>query len=330
MLDLSLFLGILGVLLTIVFFVIGYRQTIGARRERARAANQALLDTFFRRLALEEKFLLTRSDVAKVISGWAINARVRSSDIHSLQELEDLLSARALESDYIAEGQRQTIGSRISKMFREENTPVFFSQDDSDTHNIRPEVILAIGSGLASMVAAMFAILFVSDKADAAARTLMESVIAPVTILISLTVIVLLAYTRVRDISRPSTDEPTSTRSIEMDLERDFFMAVSRHNKSLKPSINPNFDFTYEDSGEIVGVEIKRDVNRFPRSLLNRVIDRMKSAIQGGLVSRAIIASNVKPNEKVRSLGDENVTIVYLPELLYNLSGNGQCRNDNH
>lgn len=287
----------------------------------ARAANQALVDTFFRRLALEENFSLTRSDVAKVISGWAINARVRLSDVHSLQELEDLLSARALESDYIAEGQRQTIGSRISRMFGEEKSPVFFAKENVDTNKVRPEVLLAIGSGLASMAAAIFTTLFVPDKADAAARNLIESAILPAIALIALTVIILLVYTRVRDISRPSTDEPISIRAIKMDLERDFFLAAKRRNKSLRPSRDPRFDFMLEDSDEIIGIEIMRDVNRLPRSLLNRIMDGMKSSVESGLVSRAIIASNVRPNERVSSLGDDKVTIFYIPDLLSNFPG---------
>lgn len=294
---------------------------LSAQDVSARAANQALVDTFFRRLALEENFSLTRSDVAKVISGWAINARVRLSDVHSLQELEDLLSARALESDYIAEGQRQTIGSRISRMFGEEKSPVFFAKENVDTNKVRPEVLLAIGSGLASMAAAIFTTLFVPDKADAAARNLIESAILPAIALIALTVIILLVYTRVRDISRPSTDEPISIRAIKMDLERDFFLAAKRRNKSLRPSRDPRFDFMLEDSDEIIGIEIMRDVNRLPRSLLNRIMDGMKSSVESGLVSRAIIASNVRPNERVSSLGDDKVTIFYIPDLLSNFPG---------
>lgn len=54
--DLSTLLGVVGVALTILFFVVGYRQTIGARKERARAANKAATDAIFRRLTLEEKF----------------------------------------------------------------------------------------------------------------------------------------------------------------------------------------------------------------------------------------------------------------------------------
>jgi hypothetical protein len=209
-------------------------------------------------------------------------------------------------------------------MFGEEKSPVFFAKENDEANKIRPEVLLAIGSGLASMTAAIFTTLFVPDNADTAARTLIESAILPATALIALTVIVLLVYTRVRDISRPSTDEPISTRTIEMDLERDFFMAAKRQNKSVRPSRDPRFDFTLEDSGEIIGIEIKRDVNKIPRSILNRIIDRMKYSVEGGLVSRAIIASNVRPNERVRSLGDEKVTIVYIPELLSNFPGKTQ------
>lgn len=43
----------IGVLVSVVFFVIGYRQTIGARKERAAAANRAVYKALLRRLVLE-------------------------------------------------------------------------------------------------------------------------------------------------------------------------------------------------------------------------------------------------------------------------------------
>ena len=54
--DISTFTGVLGVVLTVVFFAIGYRQTIGGRKERATSANKHLAEALFRRLALDEHF----------------------------------------------------------------------------------------------------------------------------------------------------------------------------------------------------------------------------------------------------------------------------------
>jgi hypothetical protein len=75
--DPSIMLGAVGVALTILFFVVGYRQTIGARKERARAANKTATDAIFRRLTLEEAFETDSLSVNRLLYGWAIEARVR-------------------------------------------------------------------------------------------------------------------------------------------------------------------------------------------------------------------------------------------------------------
>ncbi|MEG8030367.1 hypothetical protein QP179_01540 [Sphingomonas aurantiaca] len=312
-LDISLFLGALGVVLTIIFFVIGYRQTIGARRERSRAANQNLVDTLFRRLALEESFTLNRLDVAKVSSGWAIAARVRSTDIHSLQELEDLLSARALESDYIAESQRKAISHRISSMFEEQRTPVYV-ENSSDRSLVRPEVFLAVGSGLASLVAAVSATTFFQDTQTETARNIFESAILPVFGLIVLTAGALLFYTRVRDLSRGTTHEPLSAQAREINLERAFFQAARRQVKSFRSSADPAYDFVFESEGKVIGVELKSDVNKITRSLLSRTVARMKAAVQSGKISRVIVVSASEPNARVMALSEDDVSFIHLPD----------------
>jgi len=327
-LDLSLFLGVLGVVLTIIFFVVCYRQTIGARRERARAANQALVDTIFRRLALEENFSLPRSEVAKVISGWAINARIKSSDVHSLQELEDLLAARALESDYVAEAQRQTISSRIVKMFSEEKNPIFIEKTIVESGKFKPEVFLAIASGLMSMAAAILASFFLPERAGTTARAFLENSVIPATGLIVLTVVTILFYTRVRDISRPTSDEPFLTRTNAIGLERAFFSAARRRNKTLKPSSDQRYDFTFESDDGLVGIEIKEDVNKISRIQLNRIMARLRAAVDSGTIAKAIIGSGMPPNERVVIMSDEKVSVRYIPELFSLISQRPQAEDE--
>ena len=71
--DVATIASILGILLTVAFFAIGYRQTIGARKERARAARKSAVDTLFRRLSLEPNFVMDRGQLRKVVEGWALD-----------------------------------------------------------------------------------------------------------------------------------------------------------------------------------------------------------------------------------------------------------------
>src|SRR5690606_27730799 len=109
------------------------------------------------------------------------------------------------------------------------------------------------------------------------------------TALIALTASVLLVYTQVRDISRPSNNDPASVRADGAELERAFFLAARRRNKSFRPSSEPNFDFMYDDENGVVGIEVKRDINRLSRHHLNKIIDQMNSSVEKGLISRGVI-----------------------------------------
>lgn len=301
--DLSLFLGALGVILTVIFFVIGYRQTIGARRERARAANKLLVDTLFRRLALEDEFSLSRVDVVKLISGWAITARVRSTDIHSIREVEDLLLSRAVESDYITQAQRRNISNRITRIFAEEETPVFLGKRERDSSRSHVEWLLALGSALAAAVSALIAARVIQvDSTDIATTGLFESAIFPSFALILITTVALLLYTRARDISRPGTDEPRPIASRELDFERMLFSAAQRRNTSIRPSAYPVFDYLFEEDGKLVGVEVKQDLNKLSTQFLKRLNVRFQDAISRDFVSRAIVVSMTQPGQKATSL----------------------------
>jgi hypothetical protein len=116
--DLGTFAGILGVILTIIFFVIGYRQTIGAKKERAAAAEREISETLLRRLTLEIDFSITQEDIERFVSGKALENRVRRSDVLTSEELWMLLYARIVSSDYLSAKQRKLILEKVNKCFK--------------------------------------------------------------------------------------------------------------------------------------------------------------------------------------------------------------------
>src|SRR5947209_5413978 len=69
--DLGTLSGVLGVILTIVFFIVGYRQSIGARKERAGAANRVILEILLRGLTLDTDFSTNYDGVDRFIAGKA-------------------------------------------------------------------------------------------------------------------------------------------------------------------------------------------------------------------------------------------------------------------
>ncbi|RJF75053.1 hypothetical protein [Rhodopseudomonas palustris] len=145
--DLGTVAGLLGVALTVIFFVIGYRQTIGARKERAAATNRDIADTLLRRLTLESTFQITYHDIDRFAAGKTLENRVKRSDSLSVEELLVLLYSRVVSSDYIGTDQRQQLLDKINKCFKSE------SQDEGRLNRIELVSERATSDGAASQMA---------------------------------------------------------------------------------------------------------------------------------------------------------------------------------
>lgn len=319
LLDSSFILSVLSVFLTVLFFVIGYRQTIGARRERAGIANQSLVDTFFRRLALEDNFDISRADVEKVLSGWALNAKLRRSDIYSLQDLENLLSAKAIESDYVAETQRREIGERLSKIFNDNKNSVFIGAPKKDNKKIRPELVLGVVSGFASLLAAAGTTMIGSTLTGTGFIRADRNSIEVMAVAILSTVLIMLTYLWVKDSFRPSVNETSSAVNTALELERVFLGMAKNHGIPIKISDDRSFDFIIEHRGDNIGVEIKMDINSVSKKMLEQIISRISSSISSGRIQKGVIISGERPRKSVSELCNDKISIEYINDFIYRM-----------
>ncbi len=106
-------LGIVGILVSVLLFLIGFRQTIGAKRERVATANAQLERTLIRRVVLE-KHTPSQVDLSRLIEGKARDYRVRSVELLSENQLLNTIYTRITESDLIPPEQRDEILQRLS------------------------------------------------------------------------------------------------------------------------------------------------------------------------------------------------------------------------
>jgi len=63
-------LGILGIAVSVVLFLIGYRQTVGAKKERVAAADSEIEKILVRRIVLEG-YVLKTADIERLAEGKA-------------------------------------------------------------------------------------------------------------------------------------------------------------------------------------------------------------------------------------------------------------------
>ena len=100
--------AILGVAVSLFLFYISYRQTIGASKERARAANTEIDSIVFKRTVLEG-LSLTVPMIKQLVEGQALAHNVQANDLHSVEEILSILSATTLESDFVPAERRSSM-----------------------------------------------------------------------------------------------------------------------------------------------------------------------------------------------------------------------------
>lgn len=89
-----------GVLVSVALFAFTYRQTVGATRERARAATDELASGLIR-LIVDEAFVPAPSDMQDMLDAQALTHRVSANAMPSVEQLRGLLLARLVLLEYV-------------------------------------------------------------------------------------------------------------------------------------------------------------------------------------------------------------------------------------
>jgi hypothetical protein len=82
----------------VLTFLVGYRQTVGARRERVGSANLDLSRILLRRVVLEG-FCPTSDDIERLRDGKSREFRVAAPDLLSSAELMNTVYTHVFEND---------------------------------------------------------------------------------------------------------------------------------------------------------------------------------------------------------------------------------------
>ena len=111
-------LGAAGIFVSVVLFLFGYRQTVGAKKERVRTANHDVVRIMVRRVVLES-CTPNLHDLSILIAGKAQDFRVKTADLMSETQVLTAIYTRVVESDLIPVAQREEILKRIEPVIHE-------------------------------------------------------------------------------------------------------------------------------------------------------------------------------------------------------------------
>lgn len=125
------FLTFFSVIISVILFLITYRQTIGAKKERIKAANDNIEKILVRRIVLEG-FNPKSGDINRLIEGKARDYKVDANDLLSESQIMNTIYTRIVETDFITQEQREQILQRINgTIVHLESIPVKESEIES-------------------------------------------------------------------------------------------------------------------------------------------------------------------------------------------------------
>lgn len=311
------FLGAAGILVSILLFLIGYRQTVGAKKERIRSANADVEKILVRRVVLEG-YTPSRSDVARLLQGKARDFRVSDDELLSEAQMLNTIYTRIVESDLIPTDQREQILKRIAPGLAEsEATPV--DEDAARASSVArmlrtSTALLGVLAAAASIVGGIVSVL--PDIASASGKIRELLIPAVATVVASLAVLsAMIAVFRLR-----ASQETMETKAGELNRYAAFEMEVARLLRRLGAKVtratsDQGADFVLDLPDRRVLVEVKAWRPAMPSRLVTELAERLNATLERTKASEAIVVTPEPLREAVPLPSETKVKFMTLRDL---------------
>jgi hypothetical protein len=308
----------LGIIVSLILFVIGYRQTIGARKERARNANSSVHRAIMRRMVLED-YAPIYSDVSRLIEGKAREFQVSINTLLSEEQILNSLYTEVFDSDLISPSQRVEIEKRLSDSFKklesEPTEPTFaeFQQLRIERKSMKDNVALMVLT--ASMLGAMSSVLYKFIET----RTLetewlfsgLAVLIASVAVLTSLSI-----FRKSKEVElSPSRG---SAQIISSEFESDIAKILLKNKFDFtieQPVGNLRPDFLVRVNGKVIAIEAKAWNKSVPMHFIRRTLDYLNKLVHSEGIDQAILVTNKSANVPFGKFENDNISVVSINDL---------------
>lgn len=307
-------LTIIGIAVSVALYYFGYRQTIGARKEKIRSANSEIEKTLLKRIVLESYQPSVR-DISRLIETKARDYNLRTADLHSDIQVLNTLFTRIIETDFISPDKRNEILEKISPVFLQaeekpvEETTMVELASMRRTQRVRMSLSL-----LMAVIASLLGAFSVFWYSLLESQELMILAIVG-TVAASFVVIIFVSYIyRFRE----SQEEATAYSALQSaaDFEREIGRALKKAGvKLLQAEANRGYDFLAEIHDKKVIIEVKTWSHRVPLGLVRRVIDQLNNAVWAEQADEAIIVTKAPVEITPGIIDTKNVRIMSLKEL---------------
>lgn len=304
----------LGILVSIILFFVGYRQTVGAKKERIKSANKEIEMILIRRI-VNEKYILSLADIKRLLEGKARDFKVKVEELFNEEQILNSIFTRIIETDLITQVQRSEILSKLITLIEEVN---------KFPESIENESIKYKGTSLNTQkyVVSIMALLASVIGALVPAFTLLENNhfkvnfnLLLITTLTSLLAIIFISI--LKNFKDSQQEVAISVHSQRAENAIKFEKEVARFLTSRCSVVSPSskigkFDFLVISKGEKIIIEVKAWTIVPP--IFKHITEKLsKEAIKEGATESIIVTKNKIAFSK--DLLPKNVKIMTLKEL---------------
>lgn len=308
----------IGILVSLVLFVIGYRQTIGAKKERAKNANQSIHRAILRRMVLEE-YAPVYSDVTKLIEGKAREFQVSINDLRTERQIINSLFTEIFDSDLISPSQRieieQRLGVCLDKAEKESSKPSYAEYQQIKIERKKTKDNLAAMVVSTSVLGATASVLFKFIETKTLETEWLLSglgvLVGSIAVLTALSV-----YRKTRE-----TDTITS-RSIEYLHGSEFEAEIAKTLKKngfmfvIEPRMgNMRPDFLVEINGKRIAIEAKAWDGPVPLHFIRRTLDYLNNLLHTEKIDRAILVTRKQTSFPIGNIGSDKISVTTIDQL---------------
>ena len=308
----------LGILVSIILFIIGYRQTIGAKKERAKNANHSIHRAIMRRMVLEN-YAPEYSDITRIIEGKAREFHVSPNDLLSEEQVLNGLYTEVFDSDLISPTQRveieKRLGSCFDKIEKEPSEPSYaeYQQLDYEKKKVKENIVAMVLS--ASLLGAISSVLlkFIETKTFQ-----VEWIISGAGVLVvSIGVLSAMSvFKKSKEIESMPSKRSAQMVSSEFEAEVAKMLIKQGLDFEIEPQIgNLRPDFLIKLNGKKIAVEVKAWDRLVPLSIIRRATNYLNQLIQTQEIDQAILVTRKKTGLISENTEEQRVSVVSINEL---------------
>lgn len=303
----QILISLAAVAASVVLSLIGYRQIIGAYRERVRSANSAIESILLRRI-VQESYTPSPEDISRFAEGKARDHGVKRRDLWSEIQILNTIVTRITESDFLTPDQRKEILHRLSSVrvtAEEEQFEELAVMEGARPKTAARWITMVVMAGLASVCGA--ALTFYSTRE-------ILSMEAVVVFTVSLALISgLFIIFRIRE----RQEEPSGEGALRtaIDFEREVAKLIEAVGGKLVPSSeDKRFDFFAEIKGKRILIEAKAWTNPVSVHIVRDLAEGLRRAVQELGADQAIVVTKASVGVPKSALRDYGVRVMSLRE----------------